>query len=256
MMSSLCVRNETCGSSSFAGVQSTAHNRLGKHAARAWGGSVVQPRSADAGRDGTPGSGSATASRCAIWTVFILATGLVCGSVTNAQNFQENVGFSPNHVYEPGSFGENVDVTTGNLTLTVPIGPSYSVNDLSYGVVLTYNAKVWEYGDGKGTTEALRYPYLKRDDSVFGVGWTFHEGRIYLDPNSTYPDPNSPVSRPEKAYYESPSGSITALYLDTSVPAPDNLYYSKDSSYLRAGMDPVTGGGSTSPKYVWDPMET
>jgi hypothetical protein len=56
------------------------------------------------------------------------------------------VGFSTNHVLESAQAGENVDVMTGNLTLTIPLGPRYKLTDrFSYGVTLTYNSKVWEH---------------------------------------------------------------------------------------------------------------
>src|SRR5881394_553693 len=57
----------------------------------------------------------------------------------------DQVGFSPHHVFESSNEGENVDALTGNLTLTIPLGPTIKLNDiLSYGVTLTYNAKQWE----------------------------------------------------------------------------------------------------------------
>lgn len=173
--------------------------------------------------------------RAGLWTSFsptisngvvvlFMGAALPLGPVL-AMDFQENVGFSPNHVYESGVFGENVDVTTGNLTLTVPIGPTYQLNTLSYGVVLTYNSKIWKYTDAQATTEATRYPYLKTD-SQFGVGWTYHEGRIFLPPGADWPVP-------EKIVYENPTGGRHELFPDDPT-SPSPYYYSKDSSYLRA----------------------
>jgi hypothetical protein len=65
-----------------------------------------------------------------------------------AQNENETVGFRPTHAFEAGSFGETIDTLNGGLNLSVPIGPSYHVNDrLGYGLILSYNSKVWEYSE-------------------------------------------------------------------------------------------------------------
>ena len=49
-------------------------------------------------------------------------------SVLWAQNENESVGFKTNHPYESGQFGEDIDILNGNLHLSIPIGPSYQIN--------------------------------------------------------------------------------------------------------------------------------
>ena len=160
----------------------------------------------------------------------LLALGCLAGNAVFATDFQEQVGFSPGHVFEAGQFGENVDVTTGNLTLTVPIGPTYQVNDLAHRVTLTYNSKIWEYehpwilDPNDASYEASREPWLKMT-SPYGVGWTYHEGRLYIDPNSPY-------LAPKIIHYESPDGARHPLYADDL--ANPLYYFSKDGTYLRA----------------------
>ena len=62
-----------------------------------------------------------------------------------AQNENETVGFRPNHAFESGQFGENIDILNGGLNLTVPIGPSYQVSSrLGHGLTLQYSSKVWD----------------------------------------------------------------------------------------------------------------
>ncbi len=62
-----------------------------------------------------------------------------------AQNENETVGFQSNHMFDSSHFGEDIDILNGNLTLTVPIGPSYQVNqNFGYQLSLTYNSKIWD----------------------------------------------------------------------------------------------------------------
>ncbi len=95
-----------------------------------------------------------------------------------AQNENETVGFQSTHAFESGHFGENIDVLNGGLHLTVPIGPSYQVNDrLGYQLVLHYNSKVWDYSQFEETSTSV-YPY---NESPTGIGFTLNLGRLIQD---------------------------------------------------------------------------
>jgi len=186
----------------------------------------------------------------AVYALSLLALPVL---VLPAEGFQENVGFSPNHYFESGQFGENVDVTTGNLAITTPIGPTYDINGLSFGVTLTYNAKLWQYVNSNLATETLRQPYLK-SNSKFGAGWTYHAGRIYTD-DLNLGDPilfnqYNNVEKVRRIVYESPSGSRTTLHAADWVNPENDYYYSQDSSFLRAKSYIVNDSGG-NPMTIW-----
>jgi RHS repeat-associated protein len=96
-----------------------------------------------------------------------------------AQNENETVGFQSNHALASGHFGENIDILNGGLHLDIPIGPTYLVNDrLSYQVSLSYNSKIWDYGDYRPDNLGTARPY---NEGPFGIGFTLNLGRLLQD---------------------------------------------------------------------------
>ena len=76
----------------------------------------------------------------------ILGLGGALSRPIRAEVQNDAVGFATNHVFESIDAGENIDVMTGNLTLSIPIGPRFRLtDDFSYGVTLYYNSKIWEH---------------------------------------------------------------------------------------------------------------
>ena len=48
---------------------------------------------------------------------------------------------------------DQINTFTGNLSVQLPLGDSYAVNGgLSYGLVLSYNALVWDHGTAQHPT--------------------------------------------------------------------------------------------------------
>src|SRR6266849_7532302 len=85
-------------------------------------------------------SARAVARLAIIFSCLVVPTG-----APGAQNENETVGFQSNHAFDSGHFGENIDILNGNLSLTVPIGSSYQVNqNFGYQLSLSYNSKVWD----------------------------------------------------------------------------------------------------------------
>jgi hypothetical protein len=84
----------------------------------------------------------------------ITAIVLLAGSVPAFAQQHPNVkrGFAVDQAYQTGEI-DNVNVFNGNLVLNIPIGQRYQVNGaLSYGLVLNYNSKVWDYQSDFATT--------------------------------------------------------------------------------------------------------
>src|SRR6266446_2962225 len=95
-------------------------------------------------------SGARVVARLAI----LVALLLFAVSPLRAQNENETVGFSSNHLFDSGHFGENIDVLNGGLNLSVPLGPRYQVNSrLGYQVLLSYSSRGWD-------SSMYKAPYL------------------------------------------------------------------------------------------------
>jgi hypothetical protein len=58
----------------------------------------------------------------------ILGLGAVVSRPARAEVQNNTLGFSPNHVFDSSTPGESIDVMTGNMTLSIPIGPRYKLN--------------------------------------------------------------------------------------------------------------------------------
>ena len=124
----------------------------------------------------------------------VLATLAFTPALAEFQN--DEVGFSPNHIFEGGIGGESVDVMTGNVNIRIPIGPRYRLNDwFGYQLELYYNSKIWKHhcdiahpDDCVGTIQGL---------NNFGLGFSLFFGWVRQDPED-----KAGVYR-----YVSPSGS-------------------------------------------------
>ena len=123
--------------------------------------------------------------------VLVLAAALLAPSVAFAQQ-DANVerGFAPGKLYERGISGiDHINEFSGSLLVTIPIGPSYSVNGgLSYGLTLVYNAKAWDMFSGPEKVNGPPVPFaqLSPHDNA-GMGWRLTLGQLIgsTDPGNT-----------------------------------------------------------------------
>ncbi|MBZ5637412.1 MAG: RHS repeat-associated core domain-containing protein [Acidobacteriia bacterium] len=107
-------------------------------------------------------------------SLVLAISGVSAGEIQNDQ-----IGLSTNHVFESALQGENVDVMTGNLNLTIPIGPKYMVNDhFGYQMTLYYNSKLWEHDCTSIDPHTVCSGTLVADDT-YGLGFRLGFGRIY-----------------------------------------------------------------------------
>lgn len=113
----------------------------------------------------------------------ILALGVLAVAISLARAEIQNdaIGFTPNHVFESANAGEHVDVMSGNVTLTIPIGPRFTLaGGLSYGLTLYYNAKIRDYNCDPSVLASTAPcvgtlpPY-----QIYGLGFSLNPGRIY-----------------------------------------------------------------------------
>lgn len=104
----------------------------------------------------------------------VAAVLLLSPSLLLAENAQEAIGFTPNHVLVGDAYGETIDQANGNVNLSIPIGPSYQVGPrLSYRLTLSYASLIWR----SYTYSAVLHSELRRD-GPFGVGFALNLGRI------------------------------------------------------------------------------
>ena len=114
-------------------------------------------------------------------------------------------GFRPEHVFAIGGI-ENINLFNKNLTLVIPIGPSYPVGpDFSYGLILTYAGNPWEWELGPDP-DASEHEYLQalpRRTANAGVGWELGFGRLLA--------PRDPGNPSDKTQYQSPDQALHEL---------------------------------------------
>jgi RHS repeat-associated protein len=157
---------------------------------------------------------------------------------TLAQNENEQVGFSSNHMFDGGYFGENVDILNGNLSLTLPIGPRYQVTgDFAYQLSLNYNSKIWS----DGNVPNRRFV----GESPVGAGFSLGLGKLILATH--YPD-NGGTPNPMEfdLYVVTPDGA-RHLVVDSNggnysgMTALDSWHYTNDASYMKVLAGPHLG---------------
>jgi RHS repeat-associated protein len=72
---------------------------------------------------------------------------------------------------------DSVNLYNGELTIPIPIGPSYPVGPkLKFQAMLTYASRVWEYGYPDDPQDSVYTPLV--GDPAIGIGWTFTLGAI------------------------------------------------------------------------------
>lgn len=72
---------------------------------------------------------------------------------------------------------DSVNLYNGQLTVPIPVGPSYPIGpNLRFQALLTYNSRVTEYGNPGGFTSDYYRPLI--GNSALGIGWSFQPGKI------------------------------------------------------------------------------
>lgn len=139
-------------------------------------------------------------------------------------NFAKGVGSSTVEIYREG---DGVNLFNGNVIIPIPIGQQYPVNgQLSYGIVLYYNARPWERRqrcDG-GTCYTQTLP---SDGSNAGLGWRVSFGDLI--------SPTNPRNSSGRWIYEAADGLQEIFYptLHEGDPQSFDTGYTRDSSYRR-----------------------
>lgn len=147
---------------------------------------------------------------------------IVLGFVASARAGDPNeaIGFTTNHLMADGGFGENIDLLTGTVNMSFPIGPSYQVGpSLSYQFVLHYTTSSWSY-DAEEDSTMKPLPGRINVTGCFGAGIRGHLGRVYRD----YHDSDGTGTSERVWRLETPDGS--------------QHYFGTESSFLQNGSSP------------------
>lgn len=110
---------------------------------------------------------------------FLLSGSLLLGSAVAAQEHISSArGFDPTKAYDWGEV-DSINLFNGNVTVTLPLGPSYAVSEnFSYDLKLVNNSKLWAnrqicliQGGLRGVV-SLNYFYQRYSDLFEWVGYT------------------------------------------------------------------------------------
>lgn len=156
----------------------------------------------------------------------ILGVMLVAPHSTAAQSaIQPNLarGEGTNKILDRQQF-DSVDLFNGNIHLSYPLGLTYPLsNDFSYRLALHYNSNIWDFRQASTTITSTPMKH-----SNAGIGWDLSLGRLI--------DPFASDNSLRQWVYISPDGTLSPFYqtLHANVAeADDNVFYTRDSSYLR-----------------------
>jgi YD repeat-containing protein len=109
-----------------------------------------------------------------------VAACLFFASTLYAGNAAEERGFKAEGAYQFNGF-DSVNLSNGNLILTVPLSSTYTVDSLiSYSFVLRYSGKVWQditYEKPRGQQEWIHTNLVPRGENV-ALGWSLSFGSL------------------------------------------------------------------------------
>lgn len=128
---------------------------------------------------------------------------------------------------------DDINLFNGNLTLTIPIGKTYSAGGaLNYSLNLYYNSNVWHFRSAEDPVLRTLVPQAVPDPrSNAGLGWRLSFGELYAPRTNDFN---------EDIYwlYVAPDGSEHRFYDELHPGSGFSSYlYTRDSTYLR--LDPA-----------------
>jgi hypothetical protein len=168
------------------------------------------------------------------WTLVLLVVALAASADENPNVAK---GFNAATTYDFTNV-EAVNLFNGSITLTLPLGPTYTVGDrLSYSFGLSYTGNnwnigenIWESPDPNDSNNLIQrtsyyfdvYNVFSEDGPDAGLGWQLMLGKLRGD--RTYIAPDGATHHFE----------TTLHWSDPSVPDTNTkVFYTGDSTYLR-----------------------
>lgn len=186
-------------------------------------------------------------ARAVISLLFLTAGSLLGQNPSDASPVvSPSRGFNPDSVYSLGE-SDNIDMASGNLTLTVPIvslPPGRA--SLSTGLALTYSSKLWETDPSRPGTAPEYWYYLIQP--LFEGGWQYGIDYTFTPAsNLSVNQISSCFQYPMAIIF--PDASRHPMYNAMHNGAFDCInWYSLDGSFLRLVMK---GNGIFSSPWMW-----
>jgi hypothetical protein len=119
---------------------------------------------------------------------------------------------SPTHMTQvQGPGGDSVSAYSGNLELAVPIGPSWELPGMSWGLTLRYSSNIWRLWTDPNTGVVPPGTLARR--GPFGVGWLLTMGRVFRSCRDRC-EPREPL------LFEDAQGTLHPIVLDKDAVAP------------------------------------
>jgi|CXWL01.1.fsa_nt_gi RHS repeat-associated protein len=171
----------------------------------------------------------------------LLATSTAMALETNQRPEYQRQGLVGDQAFAVGGI-ENVNLFSGNLVLTLPIGTPYPVNGgFGYGFTLVYNSNVWDLIESPGDPgPIIVFPHVDAqpsESSNAGLGWRLSMGSLIR--------PTGAGNRSSTQYLyvgQDAGGHLFYNSLHAGETAAQSVYYTRDGSYLRLHTDRPDGG--------------
>jgi RHS repeat-associated protein len=149
-------------------------------------------------------------------------------------------GIEADKSYQTGGI-DTIDLSTGKVAIAIPIGPRYPVGgNLSYGLTLAYDSSIWDfesYIDDEGHPKTKAY---LSDFANAGIGWRLSLGELFAPGDSDSPQPGHWV------FVSSDAGQHSfKTTLHDGEANYQNVWYTRDGTYLRLFVDPAQGTPAT-----------
>jgi YD repeat-containing protein len=178
-------------------------------------------------------------------STFALLLLLIAAAPLSAQQSPATArGFDPDKVFAVGPV-DNVNVFSGNLIATIPLGETYAVSPgLSYSLKAIHNGKTWDYTrryitlilpcdtpqDTECTREFTDFEAIPDGTANAGFGWRVQFARFIR--------PGDLAANIDRMLFETPDGAQHALYDSLHDGGPADAGYTRDGSYFRyRGID-------------------
>jgi hypothetical protein len=102
----------------------------------------------------------------------VLAVGLATGRAAADVHPNTESGVAVDRAFQSGEV-DNINLFNGNLTVTIPLGNTYPVNEpLSYRFTLVYNSNPWTYASRTLSDGMTTYTHSTPSAcSNAGLGW-------------------------------------------------------------------------------------
>ena len=144
---------------------------------------------------------------------------------------------SPTHLTQLGGPGnDQISAFSGDMEISLPVGPTWELPGMSWGLSLHYSSKVWR----ETNNDPNGHPGAVNRRGAFGVGWLLTMGRVFYSCRDT-------CTLIDPLIFEDSRGTKHLIHLDENgrsgalVPGQTT-----DGTYMRVEVDLTSAGAPLS----------